>query len=87
MTTFTREKIEEMEALLIDNVMVITDTGAEIKYRHARAEVNDGALFVRYIHENCYYTGIYAQGKWREVISSLSQEELVRFFDKQAGRR
>lgn len=86
MTKQTREKLAAMESILVDTVRVtgsgITPTVDE--YRKARAEVHDGALFVRYMTDEMYYTRIYAKGAWVDVVSSLSKNGLIEAIEAQA---
>lgn len=84
MTKNTQEKIAEMESTLVDTVKVTL--GEELlptvdTYEYARAEVHDGALFVRYMSDGMYYTRIYAKGTWSSVLSSLSKERLILILD------
>lgn len=78
MTKKTQEKIIEVEHLLVDTVKVTCTGGSMLdEYQNANAQVHDGALFVRYMTDDIYYTKIYAKGTWADVVSSLPKKQLI----------
>lgn len=88
MTQSTREKIEAMDGILVDTVKVTTiqNNFPQIdEYEDARAEVHEGILIVRYSTGAVYYSKMYAQGIWTEVVSSLSKARLIESLDRTSG--
>lgn len=87
MTKNTQAAIDAMESTLVDTVKVTTTGSVSIDhYDNAKAEVSEGALFVRYKTEDTYWITIYPSGAWSEAVSSCPKERLVASLDSQVLR-